>query len=468
MKKGTVYVKFIVAYLIFALLGFFAITFLTSDWTFQHLASKKAETLYNEANLIANQFGSHYYSKQMTFSEVEVQLRAVDTFLDVQIWMTDATGRIMLDTRNTWTGTLIEEFDPAAIGAKQYQTGRYYNLFSQDMITVSAPITSSFRTMGYIIIHSSVDSIEQEKEELLRISYITLIVIFLLSLIILVIFTVSVYLPLKKITEAANEYASGNLKHRLQVAGSDEISYLAATLNYMAYELNKSEEYQKKFVANVSHDFRSPLTSIKGYIEAMKDGTIPYEMQEKYLDIVIFETERLRKLTSSLLTLNSYDTKKTLLDIGTFDINLMIKNTVATFEGVCNPKKISFVLTFSNREQYVTADIGKIQQVLYNLIDNAVKFSYQNSSIQIQVSEQNEKVFVSVKDSGIGIPKDSVSKVFDRFYKTDLSRGKDKTGTGLGLSIAKEIVLAHKENIDVISTEGVGTEFIFSLAKAKE
>ena len=200
----------------------------------------------------------------------------------------------------------------------------------------------------------------------------------------------------------------------------------------------------------------------------MKDGTIPYEMQEKYLDIVIFETERLRKLTSSLLTLNSYDTKKTLLDIGTFDINLMIKNTVATFEGVCNPKKISFVLTFSNREQYVTADIGKIQQVLYNLIDNAVKFSYPNSSIQIQVTEQNEKVFISVKDSGIGIPKDSVSKVFDRFYKTDLSRGKDKTGTGLGLSIAKEIVLAHKENIDVISTEGVGTEFIFSLAKAKE
>ena len=468
MKKGTVYLKFILAYLIFALLGFFAITFLTSDWTFRHLASKKAETLYNEANLIATQFGSHYYSKQMTFSEVEAQLRAVDTFLDVQIWMTDATGKIMLDTRNTWTGTVSEEFDPAAIGAKQYQTGRYYNLFSQDVITVSAPITSSFRTKGYIIIHSSVDSIEREKEELLRISYITLLVIFLLSLIILVIFTISVYLPLKKITEAANEYASGNLKHRLKVKGSDEIGYLAATLNYMAYELNKSEEYQKKFVANVSHDFRSPLTSIKGYIEAMKDGTIPYEMQEKYLDIVIFETERLRKLTSSLLTLNSYDTKKTLLDIGTFDINLMIKNTVATFEGVCNPKKISFVLTFSNREQYVTADIGKIQQVLYNLIDNAVKFSYPNSSIQIQVTEQNEKVFISVKDSGIGIPKDSVSKVFDRFYKTDLSRGKDKTGTGLGLSIAKEIVLAHKENIDVISTEGVGTEFIFSLAKAKE
>lgn len=468
MKKGTVYLKFIVAYLIFALLGFLTIAFLTSDWTFRHLASRKAEILYNEANLIATQYGSHYYSRQMTFSEVEAQLRVVDTFLDVQIWMTDATGRIMLDTRNTLTGTLIEGFDPAATGAKRYQTGRYYDLFLQEMITVSAPITSGFRTMGYIIIHSRVDSIEQEKEELLQISYITFGVIFLLSLMILVIFTISVYLPLKKITEAANQYASGNLKHRLKVKGSDEISYLASTLNYMAYELNKSEEYQKKFVANVSHDFRSPLTSIKGYIEAMKDGTIPYEMQEKYLDIVIFETERLRKLTSSLLTLNSYDTRKTLLDIGSFDINRMIKNTVATFEGECNRKKISFVLTFSEREQFVTADMGKMQQVLYNLIDNAVKFSHQNSSIQIRVSEQNEKVFVSVKDSGIGIPKDSVAKVFDRFYKTDLSRGKDKTGTGLGLSIAKEIVLAHSENIDVISTEGVGTEFIFSLAKTKE
>jgi len=468
MKKGTVYVKFILAYVIFAVLGFFAITFLTSNWTLRHLASKKAEDLYNEANLISTQFGANYYNQEMTFSEVEAQLKAVDTFLDVQIWMTDSSGKIILDTRNTLTGTIIEDFDPAATGAQKYQRGRYYNLFSQDMLSVCAPITSNFRTKGYIMIHSSIDSIEQEKEELLQISYITLAVILGLSLIILIIFTVSVYLPLKKITEAANEYASGNLKHRLSVSGKDEISYLAATLNYMAYELNKSEEYQKKFVANVSHDFRSPLTSIKGYVEAMKDGTIPYEMQGKYLDIVIFETERLRKLTSSLLTLNSYDTKETLLDIGKFNINQVIKKTVATFEGVCSRKKISFVLTFSEQEQYVMADVGKIQQVLYNLIDNAVKFSDHNSSIQIRVTDQNNKVFVSVKDSGIGIPKNSVSKVFDRFYKTDLSRGKDKTGTGLGLSIAKEIIQAHNENIDVISTEGVGTEFIFSLTKVKE
>ncbi len=235
----------------------------------------------------------------------------------------------------------------------------------------------------------------------------------------------------------------------------------------MAHELNKSEEYQKNFIANVSHDFRSPLTSIKGYVEAMKDGTIPYEMQEKYLDIVIFETERLRKLTSSLLTLNSYDSRAVLLDISTFDINQVIKNTLAAFEGICGKKKISFVLTLDEKVKLVSADMGKIQQVLYNLIDNAIKFSHNNSSIKITVSELNGKVFVSVKDSGIGIPKDSIGKIWDRFYKTDLSRGKDKKGTGLGLSITKEIIQSHNENIDVISTEGVGTEFIFTLPKQK-
>jgi signal transduction histidine kinase len=116
----------------------------------------------------------------------------------------------------------------------------------------------------------------------------------------------------------------------------------------------------------------------------------------------------------------------------------------------------------------VDADVGKIQQVLYNLIDNAIKFSYNNSKIKVSTEERGDKVFVSVKDYGIGIPKDSLKKVWDRFYKTDASRGKDKKGTGLGLSITREIIQAHNENINVISTEGVGTEFIFSLKKSEE
>ena len=278
-------------------------------------------------------------------------------------------------------------------------------------------------------------------------------------------FTKIVYFPLQKITEGANEYAAGNLEYRIDLNTRDEMGYLAGTLNYMSGELNKLEEYQRNFIANVSHDFRSPLTSIKGYLEAIIDGTIPPEMYEKYLTRVISETERLTKLTQGMLTLNSLDSKG-YLSRSSFDINRVIKDTAASFEGTCGKKNINFELTFSDNIQMVYADLGKIQQVLYNLIDNAIKFSHQDSTIYIQTRIKNEKIFVSVKDTGIGIPKDSVQKVFDRFYKSDLSRGKDKKGTGLGLAIVKEIIQAHGENIDVVSTEGVGSEFIFSLPLA--
>ena len=268
--------------------------------------------------------------------------------------------------------------------------------------------------------------------------------------------------------KGASEYAGGNLAYKIDVTSDDEMGYLAKTLNYMSDELNKNGEYQRKFIANVSHDFRSPLTSIKGYVNAILDGTIPYEMQERYLKIIAFESERLEKLTRSLLTLNELDMKKRMMHIQRFDINDTIKNTAATFEGICTSRQIRLELLLSGHELYVRADMEQIQQVLYNLLDNAIKFSNDNSSVQIETTVKSGKVFVSVKDYGTGIPKESLGKIWDRFYKTDLSRGKDKKGTGLGLSIVKEIIQAHGENINCISTEGVGTEFIFTLPLAKE
>ena len=206
----------------------------------------------------------------------------------------------------------------------------------------------------------------------------------------------------------------------------------------------------------------------KGYVEAMKDGTIPYEMQGKYLDIVLFETERLTKLTENLISLNSCDKSTGRLNLSTFRLYDFIKPIITTFEGKCEKKNVKIDLTLGSKDYYVNADQSKIQQVCYNLLDNAVKFSKEDSTIYIKIVDKGEKIFISIKDEGIGIPKESIAKIWDRFYKTDLSRGKDKTGTGLGLSIVKEMIKAHGENINVISTEGVGTEFIFSLKRIKK
>ena len=233
----------------------------------------------------------------------------------------------------------------------------------------------------YLMIHKYASDTQDLQSMLMRAVYITLIVIFLLSFVILLGFQFFVYRPLHKITEAATQYASGNLDYEIPVRTEDEMGYLSASLNYMSSQLKDIEDYQKKFVAIVSHDFRSPLTSIKGYVEAMADGTIPPEMHEKYLKIILFETERLTDLTRDLLTLNEFDNKNMLLNREKFDIHEVIKNTAASFEGTCTQKKISIELLLATKHLPVYADKRKIHQVLYNLLDNAIKFSDPESTV---------------------------------------------------------------------------------------
>lgn len=471
--KISIYVKFIFIYIVSAILSFVFVTMGTSHMIMEHLTTKKADTLYREAALLSTDYAKDYYRSHTASSleTVYLHLSALDTYLNADIWMIDIDGNVILESGNSlirpdMVTHVIENFDPTSFGTSYYMTGDFFGEFKQETLSVIAPINYNYRVRGYLVIHTDMSALEAEKEQILNIMYITLAVLLILALAALLMVGFILYHPLKKITKAASEYADGNLTYQVEIETEDEFGHLADSMNLMARELNEKEEYERKFVANISHDFRSPLTSIKGYVEAMMDGTIPVELQEKYFNIVLFETDRLKKLTEELLTLNSFGSKRGMLEITSFDINAVIKNTAAAFEGRCTERRIFIQLLFESKQQMVRADIGKIQQVLYNLLDNAVKFSNDGSSIEIETTLKHEKVFISVKDHGVGIPKESQKKIWERFYKTDSSRGKDKRGTGLGLAIVKEIIQAHDEHINVISTEGVGTEFTFSLPKA--
>lgn len=466
MKK-TLYLKFLLAYFIFGVFGFIIVTVFVPSMTKDHLVRDKAKNLYREAVLIADTYATGLYTSETDLMTVKTQLDSLAVYLDSIIRIINPSGRLVLDTDypvNVEEVVMIKDFDPTATDNSYYMVNNFFDSFDSEMLSVLAPITADYKVKGYVVIHCSMEDIQEFCNSLLNISYITLVVLFLLSLIILIFFTELVYIPLKKITHAMEQYASGNMHYEFQVESDDEIGYLAGCLNYMANQIAGAEDDQKKFVANVSHDFRSPLTSIRGYLDAMIDGTIPAEMHEKYLNIVLNETERLTKLTNSLLTLNNLNTKGMLLDRTDFEINGIIRGTAASFEGTCLQKTIAIELILTGKKMYVNADMGKIQQVLYNLLDNAIKFSHRDSVIKVETSVKKNKLFVSVKDTGIGIPKDDLKLIWDRFYKSDLSRGRDKKGTGLGLSIVKEIINCHGENINVISTEGVGSEFIFSLS----
>ncbi len=467
--KRTLYLKFILAYIIFGVFGVVIITTFVPTLTMEHLIQERSRTLYSQASLIADTYASKLYRSETSLEEVKEQLDFLSSSTNTIIQIINPSGLLILDTTteiDVENVVTVTGFDPTATIGSYYMTGFFFDTYETEKLSVIAPITADYKVQGYVVIHLEMLSISEECYSLLNISYITLAILFLLSLIILIFFTEIVYRPLKKITEATEQYATGNMHYEFNVESGDEMGYLAACLSYMAKEIARSEDDQKKFVANVSHDFRSPLTSIRGYLEAMLDGTIPPQLHEKYLTIVLNETERLTKLTNSLLTLNNLNTKGMLLNTSHFDINQTIRNTIATFEGTCRKKEISVELILTGETLYVFADMDKIQQVLYNLIDNAIKFSHHNSVIKVETSEKRNKIFVSVKDSGIGIPKDDLQMIWDRFYKSDLSRGKDKKGTGLGLSITKEIINAHNENINVISTPEEGSEFIFSLARS--
>lgn len=470
--KLSIYIKFIIIYLLAAIAAFTFVAEGTSKMVLNHMTTKKADTLYREAAMLSSNYAEDYYRSRTASSleTVHSHLSALDTYLGAEIWMIDIDGRIVLESDKKLQALrnnphTVDAFDPTCFGTSYYMTGDFFGEFDEEMLSVISPINYNLRVRGYLVMHTSMQELYTEKEAILNIVYLTLAILLVISFIALLFVGYIIYHPMKKITKAASEYAAGNLDYQVELDTEDEFGRLANSMNFMAKELNEMETYEKKFIANISHDFRSPLTSIKGYVEAMMDGTIPIEFQEKYFNIVLFETDRLKKLTEELLVLNSFGSKRGMLEITTFDINAIIKTTAASFEGRCRDRKISIDLLFESWHEPVKADMSKIQQVLYNLIDNAIKFSNDNSTIEVETTVKHEKVFVSVKDHGSGIPKEHQKKIWERFYKSDSSRGKDKRGTGLGLAIVKEIIQTHNEHINVISTEGVGTEFIFSLPK---
>lgn len=456
--------KMLIVYFALVLITFAAISYFGPHLNYKHELKNVTVNMYNEANFIANNFTQNYNDNSK--ESIVREMSAIAVYYDCDILLLSTMGEPFVDTYGTGA-TEIPEFDPTDYGKKTYMVNNFYNTFPENYVTVFYPIVSDFVTRGYVVMAKSEKSVRQLSDSHYNFNYITMSICYVLSGIIFFLFYRFITKPLDRMTKIVGKYAKGDFSEKINIKHNDEIGRLSDSLDYMAQEINSLNEYQRKFIANVSHDFRSPLTSIKGYLEAILDGTIPYEMQEKYLEIVISETERLTKLTNNLLTMNNVSDKGIILDISDFDIIEIIKHTIETFQGTCEKKRIKFKLIFTDKALNVSADQSKIQQVIYNLVDNAIKFSNSDSSIIISVSEKGEKVTISVKDFGIGIPKESIPMIWERFYKSDLSRGKDKKGTGLGLSIVKEILSAHNEYIDVVSTEGVGTEFIFALPKSK-
>ena len=271
-------------YVFIGVLGFFLVTLGGSYMVEKHFEHSLSAALYTEAHNIASNDAVKNNISSATVDNLQEHLSAIADFQDAVLWIINSNGEIIVSTRKDIdinNPIPFDDFDAAQWGSNYYQVGKFYGYFDTDQLSVIAPITSDMTTKGYVAIHYAMTNLYQSRSSIL----------FIMQLIFLIC------------------YAVTSLQYKIDVRSDDEMGYLANTLNYMSDELNKNGDYQRKFIANVSHDFRSPLTSIKGYVNAILDGTIPYEMQDRYLKIIAFESERLEKLTRSLLTLNELDMK---------------------------------------------------------------------------------------------------------------------------------------------------------------
>ena len=273
--------------------------------------------------------------------------------------------------------------------------------------------------------------------------------------------------PLSDIVSAAKSYAKGRFDQKIEVIGQDEVAELATAINDMAASLKRLDEDRNSFLGNVSHDLRTPMTTISGFVDGILDGTIPPEKHEYYLNIISQEVRRLSRLVNTLLEVSRMESGADLKPVD-FNLTETARTVLISLESKISSKNIDIMFESGEEDIFVNADPDSIHRVIFNLMDNAVKFTPVKGSISICIQtvsdgRKKKKAVFKIRNTGEGIPKEELPHVFERFYKTDRSRGLDKSGTGLGLYIAKTSIQNHGEDITVDSVKGEYTEFCFTL-----
>lgn len=381
----------------------------------------------------------------------------------------DSTGYIKLPNTSQYKDvmegnkTVIEQGDFYGFFEDSYFKSEGNSWLTLEVPFQIMPSNGKQETIAAVYLHTPVPEVQRVRYAVFRLFVLSGGVAIFIAIILVYIFSIRFTRPLKQINSAAKIIAGGEFTNRLVVKSDDEIGQLAKSFNQMVEDLQKLEEMRRGFIANVSHELRTPMTSIRGFVEGILDGTIPPEKHEYYLTIVRDETNRLNRLVNDLLDLAKREAGELTLNIRPININELIRICVIKQETLITSKDIDIEANFESEDMLVLGDSDCIERVIINLLHNAVKFSNQGGKIILETVKNKDKVFVSIQDNGIGIEESEQKRIWDRFYKTDKSRGKDKTGTGLGLAIVKSIINEHKQDIWVDSTPGMGTKFTFTL-----
>ena len=440
------------------------------------VTEQSKERLQNEGATIASLAAAYYSEGSMSTEDFFVNLSVATHISDTDAIICDGQGKLILCSDSP----MGCHHQGMVLGgdylSRVYETGSVFvtgvvaGLYEDERYVVVMPITdaTSQKNVGLVLVSTPVSQALSFIENLADVYGLVSVLVVVLAVISIIILARKQTSPLQELAKAASDFGHGKLDSRVVVDehSPQEVQDLALAFNNMAVSLQKSEYRRNEFVANVSHELKTPMTTISGYLDGMLDGTIPQERHSHYMRLVCDETKRLSRLVRSMLDISRMQGQEGIPQekLRPFDICECAGQVLITFEQKINGKNLNVEVDMPEEPMSVLADPDAITQVIYNLVDNAVKFCPEEKTLSLSVREGDEKVYVTVGNEGATIPADELPLVFDRFHKLDKSRSENREGWGLGLYIVKTLICRHGEDISVSSQDGK-TEFTFTLPR---
>lgn len=467
MKSGSLLQKLIMTFIIILTIVLVLLAWSLSIWF--------RITYFDETRTQFEQDGEYIFKaiKIYNTEKSDIELDKLKAIIDMasvgansDIIVSDKSGDIYLhsefeDNKNLEDKPSISDKDMALLnGGKPVE---YVN----DHYTYIYPIVENGEYEGYIAMTAPLSIISKQLHRIYLIVWISALGAMIFASVVLSLVSKKILInPLAEINNAAKRFANGEVNRRVRLESQDEIGELANSFNIMAESLEKVENNRRDFISNVSHELRSPITSIKGFIAGIIDGVIPKDKEGYYLDIVYSEIKRLTRLINDLLDLSAIESGKLKFDMKKIDINELVRLCVINNEQNIKEKHITLKIDLQDENCYVKADEDRTMQVITNLLDNAIKYCSSDGLIRISTHYKGSKVFVQIYNNGPQIAEDEIRHIWNRFYKSDKSRT-NKVSTGLGLPIVRMIIMQQGEEIWVKNHPNIGVTFTFSLTKYK-
>ena len=441
----------------------------------RNLMTRQTErNLLDDCTTVASLASAYYGEGSLSTRDFFVNLSIATQVSGADAVICDKTGKLVLCSDSpmgcSHQGMVLSEGYMQRVyqKGKVLDTGLVEGLYQDTRYMVGMPIldTRTASPVGVVILSTPASTAMAILDKLADTYMMVSVLVVVVAVVALTILARRQSSPLKDMAKAASDFGHGHLDARVSVekSSSREVQELALAFNNMASSLQKSEYQRQEFVANVSHELKTPMTTISGYVDGMLDGTIPPEKHQHYMELVSGETKRLSRLVRSMLDISRMQDQESIPpeQLSRFALDECAGQVLITFEQKITQKNLEVEVDFPEHSVYTMASQDAITQVLYNLLDNAVKFCPEGGTLSLKIREGSGKIYVSVGNDGPTIPPEELPLVFDRFHKLDKSRAENREGWGLGLYIVKTLVCRHGEDISVTSQNNK-TEFTFTL-----